>query len=420
MSSLLLLALSACAQAQETGAWKPWAAREEIQPRCAVDTEVFRSAPDSLSISGAGNPAACGGWKRDFPVEAGKHYRLTAYFRAKDVEHERLRILARIDWRDARGNRTGYPDYAWQTDPAGDWTRVTHLVPAPDKAAAARVELSMAWSPRGTVWWDDVTLEQAPAPPPRPVRIGSVSFRPRGMANRKASLDAFLQVLDRIGPEKPDVVCLGEAITKVGNNEPYAAVAEPVPGPSTEALGAKAKQYGMYVVAGLTEREGNAVYNTGVLIDRQGKLAGKYRKVHLPREEIESGITPGDSYPVFQADFGRVGIMICYDIFFTDPAKALAAQGAEIIFAPVWGCKYDQLKVRASENHVVVVSAGYDVETAVINPLGEPLHATKEPGLTKVVTVDLAQRYVEPWLGDMRGRFHKELRWDVPLPEPRK
>jgi predicted amidohydrolase len=418
--NVILWAAAWLLTAQEAGGWKPWAPREEIRPRCAVDTEVFRSAPDSLSISGAGNPAAHGGWKRDFPVEAGKHYRLTAFFRLKDVEHARLRVLARIDWRDKRDQRAGYPDYAWQVEPAGEWTKVSLLAPAPEKAAAARVELSLGESPRGTVWWDDVTLEEAPPPPPRPVRLGSVSFRPRNTGSRKGSLDAFLQMLDKIGPEKPDVVCLGEAITKVGNNDPYAAVAEPIPGPSTEALGAKAKQHGMYVVAGLTEKEGNAVYNTGVLIDRQGKLAGKYRKVHLPREEIEAGITPGDAYPVFETDFGRVGIMICYDIFFSDPAKALAAQGAEIIFAPVWGCKYDQLKVRASENHVIVVSAGYDVETAVINPLGEALHATKESGVVKVVPVDLAQRYVEPWLGEMRGRFHKELRWDVPIPEPPK
>lgn len=414
----LILAAACLLPPQDPGEWKPWAPREEIQPRCAVDAQVFRSAPDSLSISGAGNAAAHGGWRRDFPVEAGKHYRLAAFFRLKDVEHARLRVLARVDWRDKKDQRTGYPDYAWQVEPAGEWTKVSLLAPAPDKAVTARVELSLAQSPQGTVWWDDVTLEEAPPPPPRPVRIGSVCFRPRNTGSKKGSLDAFLGMLDRIGPEKPDIVCLGEAITKVGNNEPYAAVAEPIPGPSTEALGEKAKRYGMYVVAGLTEREGNAIYNTAVLVDRQGKLAGKYRKVYIPREEIESGITPGNSFPVFDTDFGRIGIMICYDIFFTDPAKALAAQGAEIIFAPVWGCKYDQLRVRASENHVIVVSAGYDVETAVINPVGDVLHATKESGTVKVVPVDLAQRYVEPWLGDMRGRFHKELRWDVRIPEP--
>lgn len=415
----LMTALTAgfsCPPPQED--WTPWAPREEIQPRCTLDRQVFRSAPDSLCISGDGREAAYGGWAKAFPVEAGKHYRLTAFFRSRGVRHPRLRILARIDWKDPRGRRAGYPDYAWQTEPAGEWTKLTLLVPAPEKAASARVELTLANDPEGTVWWDDITLEEAPAPPPRLVRIGCVHFRPRNTGSPKGSLEAFLGILDRIGPEKPDIVCLGEAITKVGNNVPYAQVAEPIPGPSTQTLGEKARRYGTYIVAGLTEREGIAVYNTGVLIDREGRLAGKYRKVHLPREEFEAGLTPGKTYPVFDTDFGRVGIMICYDIFFTDPAKALAVQGAEIIFAPVWGCKYDQLKVRASENHVVVVSSGYDVESAVINPVGEVLYATKESGTFQVVTVDLARRYVEPWLGDMRGRFHKELRWDVPIPEP--
>ena len=70
----------------------------------------------------------------------------------------------------------------------------------------------------------------------------------------------------------------------------------------------------------LYEREGPAIYNTAVLIDRAGNLAGKYRKVQLPYEEIEGGLTPGSDYPVFQTDFGTVGLMICYDSEFAKPA----------------------------------------------------------------------------------------------------
>jgi predicted amidohydrolase len=167
-------------------------------------------------------------------------------------------------------------------------------------------------------------------------------------------------------------------------------------------------------VAGLYEREGSAVYNTAVLIDRQGKVAGKYRKVYLPTEEIEGGLTPGVAYPVFETDFGKVGLMICWDVEYVDPARALAAQGAEIILMPIWGGNYTLMKARAIENHVFLVSAGYDVETAVINPSGEALCATKEYGVFKTIPVNLSDRFVDPQLGDMRARFHKEIRWDVP------
>ena len=76
------------------------------------------------------------------------------------------------------------------------------------------------------------------------------------------------------------------------------------------------------------------IYNTAILLDRSGKVAGKYRKIHLPREEWKDGITPGDSYPVFQADFGTIAIQICYDWFFPEPTAIFALQGAEIVFAP--------------------------------------------------------------------------------------
>jgi len=265
------------------------------------------------------------------------------------------------------------------------------------------------------VWWDDVSLEEVAAPAARQVRIGSVSLRPRDTGDKDGSVTAFVQALDKIALDKPDIVCLGEGITIVGNGRSYAEVAEMVPGPTTERLGEKAKQYGMYIVAGLYEREGNALYNTAVLIDRQGKLAGKYRKVYLPREEIEGGLTPGSSYPVFDTDFGRIGMMICWDVQYADPARALAAQGAEIIFLPVWGAYSTLLQARALENHVYLVSAGYDCETAIFNPVGEALHSTKQSGVFKTVAIDLNERVIEPWLGEMRNRFHKEIRWDVPI-----
>jgi predicted amidohydrolase len=396
--------------------WRVWAQREEIQPRCYIDSTQYRSAPDALAISGNSNAAEYGGWSYQLTnVQGGRFYRLVAYYRTQWVQHEELQIVVRLDWRDGNDHRVGQPDYAYTVGQEGDWKKLTMQVPAPEKASHANLELALAWSPQGTVWWDDITFEEAPALPDRIVRIGSVGLRPRDTGSKEGSVNAFLQALDRVGTDKPDIVCLGEGITKVGNGENYVTLAEPIPGPTTERLSEKARRYHMYIVAGLFEREGNAVYNTAVLIDRQGMVSGKYRKVYLPREEIEGGLTPGVAYPVFQTDFGKVGIMICWDLQYADPARALAAKGAEIILMPIWGGNYTLMKARAIENHVFLVSAGYDVETAVINPNGEPLHATKESGVIKTLAVNLNERFLDPWLGDMRARFHKEIRWDVPV-----
>jgi predicted amidohydrolase len=399
----------------EDQGWRNWAPRQELMPRCHIDADNYRTAPDSLAISGNSNAAAYGGWERTYEVVAGEYYRATAYYKAQAVKDPRRQIVLRLDWLDGGGKRVGQPDYAYRTEPAEKgWTRVTVGVPAPGGASGVRLELALGWSPLGHVWWDDVAFERVPAPASRPVRIGSIALRPQATAGMEQSLQAFLEALDQAGRENPDIVCLGEGITIVGHSGSYASVAEPVPGPTTAKLGAKARLYGMYIVAGIYEREGNAVYNTAVLIDRQGRLAGKYRKVYLPREEIEGGLTPGKDFPVFETDFGTIGIMICWDSHYTDPARALAARGAEIILLPIWGGTFTLMKARAIENHVFLVSAGYDVETAVITPVGEVLHSTKQSGVIKTVTIDLNERFLDDWLGDMGARFFKEMRWDQP------
>ena len=394
--------------------WTSWAARDEIQPLCSVDTAHFRSGPDALAIAGNGNPAEYGGWVCTAPgIKAGHYYRLRAYYRTQSVPDARRQVVARLDWRDSNGGRVGQPDYAFEETADGDWTCVTLSVPAPPMSTTVRIELSLGWAPRGTVWWDDITLEETEPLPARWVRVGTISLHPKDDPD---NLGAFLRAIDQISRDQPDIVCLGEEILVEGNSRSYASVAEPIPGPSTSRLGEKARQYHLYIVAGLTEREGGVVYNAAVLIDRQGRVAGKYRKVYLPREEIEGGMTPGDSYPVFATDFGRIGIMICWDNEYVDGARAMAVQGAEILFVPSAGGYLTLLKARALENHLYVVSSGYGMESAIIDPTGTVLFATNDSGVNKTIPINLAERFVDPWLGDMRARFHKEIRDDVPVP----
>jgi predicted amidohydrolase len=77
---------------------------------------------------------------------------------------------------------------------------------------------------------------------------------------------------------------------------------------------------------------------------------GKYRKVCLPSEEIDGGITPGKDYPVFDTDFGRVGMMICWDRSYPEVARRLAAQGAEVLLMPIWGGQELLARSRTQEN----------------------------------------------------------------------
>jgi predicted amidohydrolase len=173
-------------------------------------------------------------------------------------------------------------------------------------------------------------------------------------------------------------------------------------------LGALAKRLHVNIVAGLIERDGKTAYNTAVLIGRDGKLAGKYRKVSLPREEVEGGLTPGSEFPVFDLDFGRVGILICWDIQFPEGARRLADLGAEVILLPIWGGTEPLYPARSIENQVYLVTSSYDSTTGIWSPKGELLTEASEEGSIAVAEVDLAAETYWEWLGNLRWRIPRE------------
>jgi predicted amidohydrolase len=389
--------------------WSTWAPRQEIAPKTWAEGEV-------LAISGNGNAAEHGAWVRQVDgLRGGQWYRFTAAYRAEGVPYENRQVAARLEWCDARGRRTGQPDYAYEATREGDWKRLRLDVPAPEKAMSAKVQLFLSNAPKGIVRWKDVKIEEISDPGPRNVSVASVNLRPRQSPSREANVARFAEVIDRHITGKVDLIVLPEGMTVVGTGKPYAEVSETVPGPTTEALGKTAARHKSWLVAGLYEREGHAIYNTAVLLDREGRLAGKYRKVYLPREELEAGLTPGSSYPVFRTDFGTVGIMICWDLQYNDPSRALAHQGAEIIALPIWGGNETLGRARAIEHRVFIASSGYDYPTFIEDPDGKTIAEAKENGTVAMATIDLNRRYLDPWLGDMRQRMHKELRTDVPV-----
>ena len=399
--------------------WTTWSDRSETLPRCFVDPRRFRGEPGSLAIAGNSNLAEHGGWERVVPgIQPNGWYRFTAYYRAEGVPAENWQVVARLDWRGGDGGRVGQPHYVYQASHEGAWTRVTLDAPAPETAAAVVIQLYLSNAPQGTVWWDDISLRGIPTPEPRPVRIASVHLRPQGAPSAEENVRRFVHFIETSLDQQTDVILFPEAMTLVGTGKWYPDVAEPVPGPTTNMLGELARKRRSYVAAGILEREGPAVYNTAVLIGRDGNVAGKYRKVYIPRTEMEHGITPGSDYPVFETDFGVVGLMICWDVAFADPARALASRGAEVILMPIWGGDLTLAKARAIENRVYLVSSGYDHPSYVMDPKGQFLSTTRKEGTLAFATIDLNKPYTDRQLGDLRGRWIKELRLDIKPPQP--
>jgi predicted amidohydrolase len=176
----------------------------------------------------------------------------------------------------------------------------------------------------------------------------------------------------------------------------------PIPGPLTEALGQKAKQYHTYIIAGMLELDGGKTYDTAVLIDRKGQVAGKYRKTHLPLAEVEDGETPGSEYPVFVTDFGRIGILVCWDYYFPEPARILRLKGAEIVFLPIAGDPgarhWDVAsRARALDNGFYLVAATSEGrDSRIIDPDGEVVAETTD-GLA-TADLDLNRETRQWWL----------------------
>jgi predicted amidohydrolase len=400
--------------------WRAWAARPEIAPRTFVDATRSRGKQGSLAISGNGNVAAYGGWEHTLNgVEAGKWYRFSAYYRAEGLTYEPLQVVARLSWETDNGKGAGRPEYPFAITREGEWTRLTMEVQAPEKAGRVTMQLYLQNAPQGILWWDDIAFQPVPDPGPRNVTVASINYRPgRKTGSAAENIRRFIEAAEKAVPGKVDILLFPEGTPAVDTGIPYAEVAETIPGSITQQFGELAKRKNAYVVAGIYEREGASVYNTAVLIDREGKMVGKYRKVYIPREEIEVGITPGNEYPVFDTDFGRVGMMICWDSEYPEPARALALKGAEIILMPIWDGDNTLVKARAIENHLFLAESSYGSPTQVLDPDGKQLALAPKVGTAAVATLDLNRRYKDPWLGDMRARMMKEYRGDIAIRRP--
>lgn len=407
---------------QDWTVWKPaWE-----QAACSI-----KCTKKGLLVQGK-DPYAVGGVVQEIKnIKPGQAYAIGTLCEFQNIPAPYKSVLVRLYW--LRAGRPLHPAGILLKSPAikGNAGTFADVLIAPDSADAARISLEVKWPRGGSVIFKQVNMRPTAKPAPRKVKVGTVYLRPRNSTPEK-NMALWCDQIDAAGNLGLDIVCLGETIMAIGTGASIQERAEPIPGPATEQLGLAAKKNNLYVVATINEKVGDIVYNTAVLIDRQGNLAGKYRKVHLPREEWKQGVRPGDQYPVFQADFGKVAIQICYDWFFPEPESIFALKGAEIIFAPTWGntlpdkdgCVDGEttFRVRARDNGVYMVPCVYDGSSMVIDPMGRIL-ATNN-GKTGVFWAEIDLNKKEPldWVGHWRSiaQRHRMPETYAPLLETEK
>ena len=210
----------------------------------------------------------------------------------------------------------------------------------------------------------------------------------------KENMDRALSMVEKAARAGARVICLQELFRWryfCQEEDPRCFdLAEPVPGPSTEAMGKLARSAGVVLVLPLFERRvAGLYYNSAVVIDGEGEIVGIYRKMHIPNDPAyreKFYFTPGDlGFRVFETSVGRIGVLICWDQWYPEAARLTALRGADILFFPSaigWHSKDDPDAGPTWKEAWRTVQRGHAVanglHVAVVNRVG--MEASNEEG----------------------------------------
>jgi predicted amidohydrolase len=248
--------------------------------------------------------------------------------------------------------------------------------------------------------------QQVPAEgPPRKIVVGSLMYSMwgpyPGLAKRLEALSSFIDAMSKTARQKYhaglDIAALPETAVSGEVRGSAKETALRLEGAVLDTLGAVARRNKTYVVVPLYLAEDAAkkkVYNACVLLDRQGKVAGIYRKVYPVDSgkagQLEGGVLPGKEFPVFACDFGKVGMQICYDIYFDPGWETLARKGAELVIWPTQSPQIIGAQCRAHQHHYYVLSSTWRNNVSLVDPTGAVIaRQTEQPG-TLVEQIDLS------------------------------
>ena len=183
----------------------------------------------------------------------------------------------------------------------------------------------------------------------------------RHSASRRENVERALERIAAAAAAGANVICLAELFAGrypcQSEDHRQFDHAEPIPGPTSDALALAARQYAVVLVGSIFERRAPGLYhNTAVVFDADGRLAGRYRKMHIPDDPLyyeKFYFTPGDlGFPSFATRFGRVGVCVCWDQWYPEAARLVALSGAEILFYPTAiGWLPDEKAVLGADQH---------------------------------------------------------------------
>jgi predicted amidohydrolase len=242
--------------------------------------------------------------------------------------------------------------------------------------------------------------------PPRKVVVGTALFGPYGKyAGLEPRLKELGDLIDQMAASAGkqyaghglDLAILPESVVNPSGGTALDR-AIPLEGQVKETFGELARKHHAYILVPLDMLEvgpaGKIASNAAVLFDRKGDVAGIYRKAHpvayVNSDSLEGGITPGPEFPVFQCDFGRLGVQICWDIQFPDGWDSLARGGAEIVAWPSASPATVLPAARAAAHRYYVVSSTWRDNSTIYEPTGMIAAQLVPPARVLVHQIDLS------------------------------
>lgn len=255
---------------------------------------------------------------------------------------------------------------------------------------------------------------------PREVWIATVAQEGLRAKNPKQMVERVLARMESVVSFEPDIICLPEEFSLANIDSPrprLADVAERPFGELSKPIAEFAKKHHCYIICPIdTKDDAGRFYNSAVLIDRQGQLVGEYRKMHPTVDEMNYGITPGPvDPPVFQTDFGVIGIQICYDIEWPHDWTKLRSAGAEIVFYPSAFAGGTMVNTMAWLNKVCVVSSTNKDTSKICDITGQELARTSRWSATVCAPVNLEKVFLHTWpsvqkFSAIEGKYGRKVR----------
>ena len=323
---------------------EPWAPH----PKAAPLTE---KSGETLAVAANGTRTCVGGWQATYSgVRSGAAYLIQWEVDHQEVDRVRDTLRASAYWGDLpqdESRRRNNDVLEWDfllPERTGTQSLVfSRCLTAPEGADRLILRCTFRWSTVGESVWRLPRIESVAVPDPRrPVTIavvtGQADDRRRPFASIQDNVDFYLPLCEDACTGELDLIVLPEIALQWGIPGSALDRAAPAPGPETDLFAEVARRHRVRILLGMLERDGDAVHNSAVLIGPDGQIDGKYRKVHLAMGgEIDSGILPGEDFPVFETEVGRIGCNICMDSSAAESSRMVGLNGADFLLLPIMG-----------------------------------------------------------------------------------